>query len=125
MKDAGTGCKSRLARTTYRALEAELESIKRKVGFGFEVVVKWLPGTVKYRDGRNLAEEVVGDTILVYVEDEQEALELVRHGFAEWILNQHTKPYRQLVNSLISLFEEQQYEKKEKMVEVLARLVAT
>lgn len=108
---------------TFQAVEAELESIKEKVGIGFEVVVRWLPGTVKYRDGRKLAEEVIGDTILVYVENEQEALELVRHGFAEWILNQHTKPYRQLINKLITLFEEQQYEKKEKTVESLANLL--
>lgn len=117
MKDTGAGCASGLA------LEAELENIKAKVGIGFEVAAKWLPGTVKYRDGRKLAEEVIGNTILIYVEDSQEALELVRHGFAEWILNQHTKPYRQLINSLISLFEQQQYEKKEKVVEVLARLM--
>ena len=104
-------------------LEAELERLKRRVGMGFEVSVRWLPGTVKYHNGKQLAEEVIGDTILIYTENPQKAIELVRHGFAEWILNQYTKPYRQLINSFISLFEQQQYEKKEKTVETLARLM--
>ena len=70
-----------------------------------------------------LAEEVVNDTIFIYTESLQEALELVRHGFAEWILNQHSRPYRQLINKLITLFEEQQYERKEKTVEAIERLL--
>jgi len=105
-------------------LEAELEKLKRKVGIGFEVSFCWLPSTVKYKNGKQLAEEVIGDTILVYTENSQEALELVRHGFAEWILNQHTKPYRQLINKLITMFVEQQYERKEKIVEALTNLLS-
>ena len=90
---------------------------------GYEVKVQLLPGAVKYKNGKLLAEEVVNDTIFIYTENFQEALELVRHGFAEWILNQHTKPYRQLINKLITLFEEQQYERKEKTVEAIERLL--
>jgi len=108
-----------------QALKDELESIKKKVGAGHEVKVEWLPGTVRYYNGRKMAEEVIGNTILIYVENEQEALELVRHGLMEWILNQHTKPYRRLINKLITLFEEQQYEKKEKTVDALTNLLAT
>ena len=90
---------------------------------GYEVKVQLLPGAVKYKNGKLLAEEVVNDTIFIYTENFQEALELVRHGFAEWILNQHTKPYRQLINKLITLFEEQQYERKEKTVGAIERLL--
>lgn len=89
---------------------------------GFEVEVKLLPSPDKYRNGRQLAEEVKGNTIFVYSRNAQEALELVLHGFVEWILNQHTKPYRQLANSLITLFEDLQYDRKERLVEALARL---
>jgi len=69
-----------------------------------------------------LAEEVGGDTIFIYTENREKAIELVRHGFAEWILNRHTKPYRQLINKLIAPFEEQQYERKERIVEILSKL---
>lgn len=107
----------------HRVLETELERLQQRTSIGYEVKVKWLPGTVKHHNGKQLAEEVVGDTILIYTENTQKAIELVRHGFAEWILNQHTKPYRQLINKLITLFEEQQYKRKEKIVEALTKLI--
>jgi len=106
----------------YKFLKKELQRLKQRTSIGYEVTVKWLPGALKYHNGRQLAEEVVGNTIFIYTEDPQKALKLVRHGFAEWILNQHTKPYRQLINKLITLFEEQQYERKEKIIESLTNL---
>ncbi|MCW3985322.1 MAG: hypothetical protein NWE91_02795 [Candidatus Bathyarchaeota archaeon] len=107
-----------------KELKEELSRLQRCANMGYEVTVEWLPGTAKYHNGKKLAELVVGDTILVFKEDQEEALELVRHGFAEWILNQHTKPYRQLINKLITMFEEQQYERKEKIVEALTNLLS-
>ncbi len=50
-------------------LEAELERIKGMIGMGFEVRVEWLPDTVKFKNGRRILEEVVGDTIRIYAED--------------------------------------------------------
>ena len=104
-------------------LQAKLEELKCKVGMGFEVNVRWLPGAIKYKGGKQLLEEVLGDTILIYAEDPTEALQLVSHGFAEWLLNQHTKRYRMLINKLIELFEEIQYWEKEKIVQALERLM--
>jgi len=109
----------------HQALKKELERLQCLICLGYEVTVRWQPGMVKHHDAKQLLEEVKGNTIFVYTENPEEAIGLVRHGFAEWILNQHTKPYRQLINKLISLFEEQQYEKKEKIVESLANLFAT
>lgn len=107
----------------YRALVSKLEQLQQHASVGYHVRLKWLPGEVKYNNGKQLAEEVVGDTIFVYSENPKEAIELVSHGFAEWLLNQNTRPYRQLVNLLITLFEQQQYEKKEKIIEALAKLM--
>jgi len=104
-------------------LEEELERLRKLTGIGEELRVNWLPGTIKYRNGRILAEEVVGDTIHIYVENEEEALRLVRHGFVEWLLNQHTKRYRMLINKFIELFEEIQYWEKERLVQALERLL--
>ena len=58
-------------------LQAELEKLKKRGGMGFEVSVRWLPGTDKYHNGKQLAEEVIGDTILIYTENPQKAIELV------------------------------------------------
>ena len=104
-------------------LEAELERLKRKVGIGFEVSVRWLPGKTRYKNGKQLLEEVVGDTIFIYVEDLAEAMPLLTHGFSEWLLNQNTKRYRLLINKLIEVFEQIQYDEKERIVEAVAKLI--
>ena len=104
-------------------LETELERLKLKIGMGFGIKLEWLPGFVRHKNGKQLLEEVVGDTIFIYVEDFFEAKNLLTHGFFEWLLNNHTRPYRQLVNKLITLFEEQQYERKEKTVKALDALL--
>ena len=85
--------------------------------------VSWLPGTLRRRDGRQLLEEVRGDTIFIYTEDHEEALELLRHGFAEWLLNRHVRKYRLLINKLIEVFENLVYDEKERIVEAIAKLI--
>lgn len=122
LKDAK--CPSQNAEGVEANLQLELEKLKNKVGIGFEVNVKWLPGAIKSKDGKQLLEEVSGDTILIYAEDPDEALNLLAHGFAEWLLNQHTRKYRLLINKLIELFEEIQYQDKEKIIEVITKLMA-
>jgi hypothetical protein len=106
-------------------LEDELERLQKRCGMGFEVNVRWLPGTVKYKDGKQLLEEVSGDTIIIYAEEPAEATHLLAHGFAEWLLNKHTKRYRLLINKLIEIFEQIQYEDKEKLVEAIATLMSS
>jgi len=106
-----------------RGLEAKLEKLKLKVGMGFEVNLKWLPGTVKHKNGKQLLEEVVGNTVFIYVEDLTEATYLLAHGFSEWLLNKHTKKYRLLINKLIELFEDLQYEEKEIFIDVMTKLL--
>jgi len=105
-------------------LDGELERLQKGCGVGFEVNVRWLPGTVKYMDGKQLLEEVSGDTIIIYAEEPAEAIHLLAHGFAEWLLNKHTKRYRLLINKLIEVFEQIQYEEKEKLVEAIAALLS-
>lgn len=102
-----------------------MDKVKQKTGVGFELSVTWLPGTVKRRNGKRLAEEVIGNNLFIYAENPKEALRLVNHSFFEWMLNQHTQPYRRLINKLITLFEELQYQRKEKIIESLTNLVTS
>jgi len=104
-------------------LEAELERLKRKLGLCWEVSVKWLPEAVKFRDGKRLEEEVVSNIIFIYEENPNRAKELLAHGLAEWLLNQHTKKYRLFINKLIELFEQIQYQEKEKIADTIAKLI--
>jgi len=74
-------------------LTTELERLKLKLGVGFEVNVEWLPGTTRHKKGKQILEEVIGNTVLIYVENFDEAKHLLTHGFLEWLLNQNTKWY--------------------------------
>lgn len=105
-------------------LETELERLKTKSGMGSEVKLEWSPGIVRHKNGKKLLEEVVGNTILIYVENLDEALPLLTHGFVEWLLNQNTKGYRLLINKLIEVFEEMQYNSKEGVVEAVSSLIS-
>jgi hypothetical protein len=107
-----------------KALEKELERLQECCRIGNEVSVEWLPGVVKQNHGKILAEEVHNDTIMVYSRDLKESVELVQHGFAEWLLNQHAKPYMEFINHLIALFEDTQYSRKEKIVKALTDIIS-
>ena len=48
---------------------------------------------------------------------------LLTHGFSEWLLNQNTKRYRLLINKLIEVFEQIQYEEKEKIIDAITKLL--
>jgi hypothetical protein len=104
-------------------LENELQKIKLKVGMGSDVNMKWLPGATKQKNGQTLLEEVLGNTILIYAEDLEEAKKLLAHGFIEWLLNQHTRNYRLLINKLIEVYEQIQYDEKEKIADAISKIL--
>jgi len=74
-----------------KRLNDELGRLKQELGIGYEVRVEWVPGIAKYHNGRRLLEEVKGNTIFIYSKNHDEVLDLLRHGFAEWLLNQHAR----------------------------------
>ena len=97
--------------------------MKEKAGLGFELGVCWLPGFKKYsREGKELRGEVQGNKIFLYDEDFEEAKETLKHEFIEYLVDQTNDPYRRLVNALVSLFEDQAYGQREKIVKALAKL---
>jgi hypothetical protein len=67
--------------------------------------------------------EATGGTIRIYEEDEATALETLRHEFIEYLLTRDlVTPYKALINKLISLFEEEMYDRKEKLIQRLQEL---
>jgi len=107
-----------------KRLNDELERLKQELGIGHEVRVEWSPSVARYHNERRLLEEVKGNTIFIYSKNHDEVLDLLRHGFAEWLLNQHARPYLQLINNLITISEQLQYERKERIIEALIKLMA-
>jgi len=99
-------------------LDEELERLKRLLRMGYELKVVWSPN-----NNSNLSGEVKGETIYVYEEELEKALETLRHEFLDYAISQVIQPYRDVTNKLIMLINEQAYGKKEKLVELLCQLV--
>jgi len=68
--------------------------------------------------------EVIGRTIYIYKKDGAKALDTLRHEFLEYILTYElVAPYKKLVNKLITLFEEEMYVRKEKLIEKILKAI--
>jgi len=105
------------ANKTLLRLETELHHLKQKFQMGHELRLQWTP------NNGSKSGEVTGTTIRIYESDQEKALDTLRHEFIEYLLTQDlVAPYKRLINKLISLFEEEMYDRKEKLVERLQEL---
>jgi hypothetical protein len=97
-------------------IETELRRLKSTLE-GQELKLQWTPN-----DGPRSG-EVTGTTIRIYESDSKKALDTLRHEFIKYLLTRDlVAPYKRLINKLISLFEEEMYDRKEKLVERLGEL---
>lgn len=102
---------------TLGLLKHELACLKSKFKLGSELKLEWTPND-SAKSG-----EVTGTTIRIYEADTTKALDTLRHEFIEYLLTRDlVAPYKRLINKLISLFEEEMYDRKEKLVEILQEL---
>lgn len=102
--------KNRIGETLHR-LETELSHLKSKFQMGQELELQWTPN-----DGPKSG-EVVGTAIRIYETDPTKALNTLRHEFIEYLLTRDlVAPYKRMINKLISLFDEEMYDRKEKLV---------
>jgi hypothetical protein len=99
-------------------LEEELERLKRLLKMGYELKVVWLPN-----NNLSLSGEVKGETIYVYEEDLDKALETLKHEFLDYAISQVIEPYRRIANQLIMLLNEEAYKKKEELIEKLVKII--
>ena len=103
---------TKLSITTKQLLDQELLDLKSKFQMAQELKINWLLDANNKKSG-----EVLGNTIYIYETDEEKALDTLRHEFLEYILTYElVAPYKRLVNKLITLFEEEMYLKKEKLI---------
>jgi hypothetical protein len=99
-------------------LEKELEKLKCLLKMGYELKVVWLPN-----GNSNLSGEVKGETIYVYEEDLEKALETLKHEFLDYAISEVIEPYRRIANQLIMLLNEEAYKKKEELIEKLVKII--
>jgi len=103
---------------TIKKLEAELERLKKLLGLGYGLKVKWIPN-----GNEKLSGEVKEDVIYIYEEDEKVAIETLKHEFLDYAISQVIEPYKQITNRLISLINEDAYRRKESLIEALKELI--
>jgi hypothetical protein len=116
-RDMSKASKNRTNETLQR-LETELDRLKSKFQMGHELTIQRTP-----TDGPKSG-EVTGTTIRIYESDKAKALDTLRHEFVEYLLTQDlVAPYKRLINKLISLFEEEMYDRKDKLVQRLEELI--
>ncbi|GAI38111.1 unnamed protein product [marine sediment metagenome] len=109
---------------TNRKLELELKRLKSVLDMAHELRLEWFPGQVKRFRGRRLSGEVLGEVIHIYDESEPRALTTLKHEFIEYILTiEFTAPYKRMINTLISAFEEEMYQRKERVVKRLSDVI--
>ena len=103
---------------TLQRLETELNHLKQRFQLGQEFKLEWAPNNDP-KSG-----EVTGSTIHIYEADEPKALDTLRHEFVEYVLTRDlVAPYKKLINELVSLFEEEMYDRKEMLIERLLKTI--
>jgi hypothetical protein len=99
-------------------LADELKRLKCRFNLGHELTLKWLPNE---KDG--ICGEVKGECIHIYEEDEEKAIETLKHEFLDHVISKVAEPYQRIANRLIELTNEETYKRKEKLVECLCKLL--
>jgi len=99
-------------------LSRELEKLKRRLNAGYELTVKWMPTPQSEISG-----EVVKNCIYIYEEDEDKAVEVLKHEFLDYLIANVIEPYHRITNKLIDLVNEETYRRKEKLIEKLVTLL--
>ena len=77
-------------------------------------------------DEKEAFDAVEGGTIYVYEVDEAKALQVLKHEFVDYLITSRiVKPLVELVNLLIKSREAEIYREKERIVEILCKLVGS
>lgn len=84
-----------------------MEKLKRLLKMGYELKVVWQPS-----NNSSLSGEVKGETIYIYEEDLDKALETLKHEFLDYTISQVIEPYRRIANQLIMLLNEEGLQEK-------------
>jgi hypothetical protein len=97
----------------------ELKRVEEKLGLSLRLKVVWVPDPSKPFSG-----ELKDGTIYIYDEDVEAAVRILKHEVIDYLLTSRiVKPLIDLVNLLIKSKEYEVYKEKERVVDMLSRLV--
>ena len=100
-------------------LEEELQRILTKLGLNLDLRVVWTPDPPN-----SLSGEVRDNTIYIYEVEEEKAIQALRHEVVDHLITSRiVKPLVDLINLLIKAREAEIYKEKEKIVEILSKII--
>ena len=100
-------------------LAEELRRIEEKLGLSLGLKLRWVPDPTKPYSG-----EVRDGCIFIYEGDEQRAIQALRHEVLDHLLSSRiVKPLVDIINLLIKCKESEIYAEKEKLVDILSKLL--
>jgi hypothetical protein len=104
---------------TQKRLAEELEKLKRLLELESSLEVVWMP-----LPESELSGEVKDKTIYIYECEMEKALKTLKHELLEHMLTSKiVKPLLHLVNILIKTREAEIYKEKEKLIEILLKIL--
>lgn len=84
-----------------------------------ELTVCWIP-----RQNHELSGEVLGSKIVIYDENQQDAINTLKHEYLDFLLTRKMiEPLTTIINTLIKLEADKIYKEKERVVNCLLKLV--
>jgi len=101
----------------YTKLHLELAKLHQISKIKKHFKVKWIPQEQSSIEGK-----VDGDTITIYSENMEDALDTLRHEFIDYLISQAIRPYIEIINVLLFVLSQDGYDKKEDIVEKLVQL---
>lgn len=105
-----------------KKLNEELIFLQNKFNKGHELVLKYLPGEIRYsQNDKPLSGEVNGNLILIYDDKEDRAISTLQHEFIEYLLTPLIKDYLNIINNQNKLLTQLLCKRKEDVVERLTK----
>lgn len=103
--------------TYLNKLDLELAKLQQISKTKKHFKVEWIPQEQSPIEGK-----VDGDTITIYSENMEDALDTLRHEFIDYLVSQVIKPHVEIINVLLFVLSQDGYDKKEDIVEKLVQL---
>jgi hypothetical protein len=115
---ASSAARTATAPSSEIELQREFDKLMQKLGVQHLKLV-WRPDL-----GRDISGEVRNGTLYVYEEDQDKALDTVKHELIDYLITSKlVKPLVEMINLLIKSRESDIYREKEKIVEALIRML--
>ncbi|MEM3602099.1 MAG: hypothetical protein QXN87_05450 [Candidatus Bathyarchaeia archaeon] len=105
-----------LRNPTEHRLRQAFDELKRMTGLGAELKLNWMP-----KADTKLSGEVVNNTVYVYEEEFEKALETLVEEFVEYAVAEASKPYLSVINALLKHLNEEAYHKRDKVAKGLSK----